>query len=221
MTSSLQPPRARFDALVPFYVTGKIAAADRQWVEQYLAAHPHAQAQLEWHRDLMAEVVSRAEARAMQAPEMVGWGRVADELRAARKARPLTWSERINGWIGQLAARPLAPVAALVIVAQGAVIGSLLQRAPADDTELTRSTATVAARDVLQVRFKQAASERDLRSLLYGASARIVDGPDQLGDYVVEPRRGTLAALKAELERSELVQSVNTLKDWKPERPEE
>ncbi len=221
MKPSTDNPRKHFDELVPFYVTGRISQADREWVDQYLAAHPEARAELDWHRDLMKEVVGKAEARAMQVPEMVGWARVEAQLRAVRKARPLSWSERFNGWLAGFSARQLVPLAALVIVVQGAFIGTLLQQAPADDAEPTRSASAVVARDVLQVRFKQATAERELRALLYGAGARIVDGPDQLGDYVIEPRRGALAALQAELERSELVQSVTLLKAWKPEPREE
>jgi len=221
MNASTDNPRKHFDELVPFYVTGRIAPADRAWAEEYLAAHPEAWAEMEWHRDLMKEVVSTAEARAMQVPEMVGWTSVEAQLRAARKAAPVSWADRWSAWLSTLTARPLAPVAALVIVVQGALIGTLLHRAPADDMEPTRTTSAVVARDVLQVRFKQATTERDLRVLLYGVGARIVDGPDQLGDYVLEPRRGALAALQAELERSELVQRVTLLKAWKAEPREE
>jgi hypothetical protein len=84
-----------------------------------------------------------------------------------------------------------------------------------------RSTSAVAPRDVLQVRFKQTATEHELRAMLYGAGARIVDGPDQLGDYVVEPKRGPLADLQAELQRQPLVQSVAPLKAWKAEPRED
>lgn len=226
MTTSTDNPRKHFEELVPFYLTGRIAQADRVWVQRYLESHPEAQAELDWHSDLMTQVVNQAEARAMQAPEMVGWARVEAELRATRQSasvKPSTMSvaDRINAWFGWLSARPLAPVAAALIVVQGAVIGTLLQREPIDGPEPTRSTSTVAARDVLQVRFKQAATEPELRALLYGAGARIVDGPDQLGDYVVEPRRGSLAVLQGELARSELVQSLAVLKSWKAEPREE
>lgn len=221
MKPSTDNTRKHFDELLPFYVTGHISQTDREWAEQYLANHPEAWAELDWHRDLMREVVGKAEARAMQAPEMVGWARVESQLRAARQAAPVRIGERLTAWFSALAARPLAPVAALVIMVQGAVIGTLMQREPADGVEPTRSASAAVARDVLQVRFKQTTAERDLRALLYGAGARIVDGPDQLGDYVLEPRRGALAALQAELERSELVQSVTLLKAWKAEPREE
>lgn len=221
MTPSTHDPRKHFDELVPFYVTGRISQADREWTDHYLAAHPEARAELDWHRDLMSEVVAQAEARTMQAPERVGWARVEARLRAARQAKPLTWRERLGAWLGGFSVRQLAPVAAAVIVAQGALIGALWHQAPSDEAPLTRSASTVVVRDVLQVRFTQATTERELRALLYGAGARIVDGPDQLGDYVIEPRRGALADLQAELQRSDLVQSVTLLKGWKAEPREE
>ncbi len=221
MNSTIVPSRRRFDRLVPFYLTGRIAPDDRAWVEQYLIAHPGAGAELDWHRDLMTEVVAKAEARAMQAPESVGWARVQAELRATRPAPSTTWAERLHGWFGWLAARPLAPIAAVVILVQGGAIGTLMSRSPDEPPQATRSVASAAARDVLQVSFKQAATEHALRALLYGAGARIVDGPDQLGDYVVEPRRGPLAALQTQLEGSELVQRVTLLKAWKADPRED
>ena len=101
------------------------------------------------------------------------------------------------------------------------VIGALMQGGAVVDVEPTRSVASVPARDVLQVRFRQSTAERELRGLLYATGARIVDGPDQLGDYLIEPRGGSLATLQAELERSESVQSVRVLKAWKPEPRQE
>lgn len=220
MTTPSFKPRRRFDDLVPFYVSGQISAADREWVDQYLAAHPGAQAELAWHRDLKAEIAGKAEARAMQAPEMVGWARVEATLRAGRgrgQVVPTSWQERLRSWLSGMNLQRLAPVAAVLILVQGATIGTLVMRAPAGETQLIRSSSAVLPRDVLQVRFKPSVTEADLRALLYGASARIVDGPDQLGDYVLEPRRGTLDQLQAELQRSPLVQSLTPLKAWKPE----
>ena len=221
MNPSTDHPRRHFDELVPFYLTGRIADADRTWVEQYLARHPEAHAELDWHRDLMAEVVGRAEARAMSAPEMIGWSRIEAELRAARKPVKPTMAERVSGWLGALTTKPMAAFATALIVAQAAVIGTMLTKPFEPGTEqLTRGNAA-AARDVLQVRFKQAATEHDLRMLLYAAGARIVDGPDQLGDYLVEPRRGELPKLATALGQSDLVQSVTPLKAWKQEPREE
>ncbi|MEO7402795.1 MAG: hypothetical protein ABIU95_03905 [Burkholderiales bacterium] len=224
MNPPTEHPRRHFDELVPFYLTGRIADEDRAWVEQHLARHPQAKAELDWHRDLMAEVVGKAEARAMSAPEMIGWSRVEAEvraeLRASRTPVKPTISERVSVWLGALTTKPMAAFATALIVAQAAVIGTMLTKPDPIGTELTRGN-PAAARDVLQVRFKQAATEHDLRMLLYAAGARIVDGPDQLGDYVVEPRRGALPKLAGELGRSELVQSVTTLKAWKQEPREE
>lgn len=219
MTATPDTPRRRFESLLPFYVTGRLAPDDRAWTERYLAEHPEARAALDWHRDLRDEVSAAAEARAYAVPESVGWAGVQAGLRAARRPAPPTVAERLRAWLGTLASRPLAPVAAALIVVQGVTIGTLLQRPAVDESQVTRSASApvLAPRDVLQVRFRQSATEHELRALLYGAGARIVDGPDQLGDYVVEPRRGALAELQDALQRSTLVQGVTVLKAWKPE----
>ena len=221
MTPTTDQPRRHFDELVPFYLTGRLSAERIAWVERYLADHPQARGELEWHRDLMHKVVAQAEARALQAPEMVGWAGVQAGLRSLRRPATPSLAERLGAWLGSLIARPLAPVAALVIVVQAGVIGALMQGGAVVDVEPTRSVASVPARDVLQVRFRQSTAERELRGLLYATGARIVDGPDQLGDYLIEPRGGSLATLQAELERSESVQSVRVLKAWKPEPRQE
>jgi hypothetical protein len=72
----------------------------------------------------------------------------------------------------------------------------------------------------LEVRFRQSATEQELRALLSQAGARIVDGPDQLGDYVVVPRSATLDELREALKQSDLVTSLRPL-DWKPAAKEE
>jgi anti-sigma factor RsiW len=221
MTPTTDHPRRHFDELVPFYLTGQLSVEQSAWAEQYIASHPEARAELEWHRDLMREVVSQAEARAEQAPPMVGWAGVQVGLRGLRRAATPSLWDRFGAWLGPLTARPLAPIAALVIVVQAGVIGALMQRPAVVEDEPTRSAASVPARDVLQVRFKQSTAERELRGLLYSVGARIVDGPDQLGDYLIEPRSSSLATLQSELERSESVQSVRVLKAWKPEPRQE
>ena len=40
----------RFDELLPFYVNGTLAEADRSWVESYLREQPQAADELRWLR---------------------------------------------------------------------------------------------------------------------------------------------------------------------------
>ena len=43
----------RFAELAPWYVNGSLSAADRSWVDTYLAEHPEARAELAWFQSLL------------------------------------------------------------------------------------------------------------------------------------------------------------------------
>jgi anti-sigma factor RsiW len=207
--------RRQFDELVPWYVTGELPAPERAQVERYLAQHPEANAELAWHRS-MASAVDRHYSRL---PESAGWSGLEQRLRAdriARAAAPRTWSERLFDWLGGAALRPASALAALAIVGQAAVIGMLVwnQQTAVPEHSIVRG-APSAAEKALQVRFRQSAAEQELRALLSSVGARIVDGPDQLGDYVLLPKAGSVQALHDALKQSELVVNLEW-HEWKP-----
>lgn len=220
----------RFERLVPWYTTGKLSAEDRAFVHDYLARHPRAQVALNWHRDLGALVAARAERHALQVPEMVGWAGLESRLRAERTSTSIQVAVRrafgarlaaaFRSLRAGLAQRPMHALAAALIVGQAVMIGALVNQSRVDTTFSDIRGAEKPSRAVLQVRFKPVAAETDLRDLLYRSGARIIDGPDQLGDYVVAPRRGSIDTLAAALGESPLVQHVNRLKHWAPEEEE-
>ena len=202
-----QPARRRFDELVPWYVTDALTLADRDWVDRYLAEHPEGHDELAWHRSLAGAVDE--ELRSL--PEDAGWQGLAARLKqeAAAKSgarRPLL--DRLTGWLASLVAHPGYALAAALIAAQAVVIGTLLQqRSDAPEFGEIRGGAQK-IEVLLQVRFQQQATERDLRMLLNESGARIVDGPDQLGDYLIAPRSGLLDELRMALAQSTLVVRV-------------
>jgi hypothetical protein len=44
--------RRRFIELAPWHANGTLSAADRAWVDGYVAAHGEARAELEWYESL-------------------------------------------------------------------------------------------------------------------------------------------------------------------------
>ena len=46
----------RFDELLPFYVNGTLAEADREWVDAYLREHAQAAAELDGCRTLQTRI---------------------------------------------------------------------------------------------------------------------------------------------------------------------
>lgn len=234
--------RRRFDELVPWYVTGEIAPDDRAWMERYLAEHPDAGAALNWHEGLGAAVdahysrlpesvgwaglaqrldAERAAKRAQAPDTHAAAVRTAESARTAA-ARTTTGPgspgliERLSGWLGELFVRPAYALAAALIVGQTAAIGYLMSRDALERPEhstVRGASATIVP--ALEVRFRQSATEQELRALLSQAGARIVDGPDQLGDYVLVPRAATLDELRDTLKQSDLVTSLRPF-EWKP-----
>ncbi|MFM9883122.1 MAG: hypothetical protein ACKVQT_08855 [Burkholderiales bacterium] len=200
-----QPARRRFDELVPWYVTGELTRPDRDWVDRYLADHPEAHDELAWHRSLAGAVDE--ELRAL--PEGAGWQGLAARLKQEAAAKPrATLLDRLTGWLAGLIAHPGYALAAALIAAQAVVIGTLLQQR-ADPPEFGQMRGGAQDSEVLlQVRFQQQATERDLRMLLNESGARIVDGPDQLGDYLIASRSGLLDELRVALAQSTLVVRV-------------
>lgn len=200
--------RRRFDELLPWYVTGALADDDRRWVEAWLASHPEAQAALDWHRTL-AKVVDERESAA---PADVGWAGLASRLAADRTPAPRRATpglgERVYAWWAGIAKAPGFALAALAIAVQTVVIGVLVQRGPSDSEYATVRGGAAATELLLQVRFRPDATEQDLRVLLNAAGARIVDGPDQLGEYLVAPRAGEVDAVRDALRASGLVANV-------------
>lgn len=242
MSDSPASIRHRFDELVPWYVTGEIAPDDRAWMERYLAEHPDAGAALNWHEGLGAAVdahyaklpasvgwaglaqrleadreAKRTASPSRSAPaETAATPDRAAQHRGPQRTTTPTLADRLSNWFGELFTRPAYALAAALIVGQTAVIGYLMSRdviEPPEHSTVRGAPASIVP--ALEVRFRQSATEQELRALLSQAGARIVDGPDQLGDYVVVPRSASLDELRDALKQSDLVTSLRSF-EWKP-----
>lgn len=210
--------KRRFDELVPWYVTGKIGDADRVWVEKVAAEHPQARVELEWHKRLHEDIRSKY----ATIPEDVGLTRLMARVREEKKptaARP-SWTSRLADFFASLTARPAYALGVAVIVAQAGIIGALLSRSavePQYAETRTMAPQPLAETPVLRVTFKAEATERAMRLLLVQVSGRVVDGPGQLGDYIVAVSPKHLELAKQEMEKSGLVEAVTVL-DKRPVR---
>jgi hypothetical protein len=196
--------KRRFDELVPFYVSGALDAAERAWVEAYLAREPGARAELAWHQALAGAI----EERVASVPEDVGLAglqaRLAAERRGARPGRVLAALERL---LPRPAVYPAFAGAAAIVLAQAVAIALLVGRDAPEFAE-TRAMGEAQPRVYLQVNFKPEATEREIRLALIRAGGRIVHGPGQLGDYYVAVPGERLDAARRELEASGAVETV-------------
>jgi anti-sigma-K factor RskA len=176
--------RDEIEALLPWYVAGRLDARERARVERYVGEHPEAQAHLALAREESDATVTANEA--IQAP-----GRAAlDRLRASVAAAPRRQSpgaafgnlaNRFSDWIAGLAPPQLAlaaAVAALLVMLQAAAIGALvLERAGAPAYQTAGGEQTTGESIELLVGFADTATMGDIAALLERLDATLIDGP--------------------------------------------
>ncbi len=196
----------RFDELLPFYVNGSLAAAEREWVDAYLREHPQAAGELDRCRSLQTRIRADVPAVSSEVGLVRALGRIRREGPApqmARRAAAPSLMQRLGAWLSTLVPQPVlkpAFAAALAVVAvQGVVIVQMVAERD-DESSLVRSlpAGQVAEQGpYLKVNFKSDAREAEIRMLLVQANGSLAAGPGQLGDYYVRvpaPQAETLAA---------------------------
>ena len=177
-----------FAALLPWYVTGKISAADRAKVEAYLAAHPQARAQLAVARE-EADVIFTADS-SIEVPHAA-----LDKLMASVASSPSarlhsagsSIMERFGSFLASLAPRQLAYstlaaalCVALIAGATGMRFGSTpegyeVATGPSSGTQQTGTFALVS--------FQPAVPAATLSAFMADNKFAIVDGPRAGGMY--------------------------------------
>lgn len=206
--------RRRFDDLVLWYMNGNISSEDRVWVESYLQRHPEARHALHWHAQLK-DAVQRV---GVAAPQNVGLDRLMQAVGEHEHRSGLSFAGRLQAFLAVAARwnyRPAFAIAALLVVAQSIGLGVLStqvreQQAILQGYSETRAVVVpgLGERGSLNITFKNDASERDMRALMIGIQGRIVDGPDQLGRYIVAVPGEQVDEAKAKLESSPIVELV-------------
>lgn len=193
-------------ALLPWYVTGKISAADKARVEAYASAHPDIQAHIALARD-EADIVF-SENASIPVPRG-GLERLQKSLAASPSARlhgvKASIIDRFGNWLGSLAPRQLAyagTAAALAIAVQAASIGSMLaNRQPAGGYQTASGPqAAVGKGTFALIAFQQAAPQGTLTAFLASNAIVIVEGPKPGGMYRVRISEAVLS--QAELDNA-------------------
>jgi len=173
---------AAVDALLPWYVNGTLNGEELARVEQHIVACDQCRREVDWLRDVFAACAAiepipdaPVSAVAVAAPAIAG------------RIRPQTWRNRVSDrwqstqpWVRMLMA---AQFAGLVI------LGTLLAVEPRHDPSfqtLGAPTGQARTRDTIAVVFDPAITEADLRRVITGAGARIVDGPTITRAFVLE-----------------------------------
>jgi anti-sigma-K factor RskA len=206
--------RDEIEALLPWYVSGRLDAGSRARVERYMEAHPEIRAHLALVREELAATVAGNEAIAAPGPDALARLRASIAAAAPRRRSQFAEvSQRLADWIGGLAPPRLglaAAAAALVLVLQAAVIGALVLERMSAPAYQTASGANAEEGIELLVGFGEEATMGDISALLKQVGAVVVDGP-RAGLYRLRlpatGEEGREAAIEA-LQRSGLVTTV-------------
>lgn len=178
------------------YAAGGLDAAARERVEALLKAEPAMRAKLAWY-EAVCDGVVHAQPALDRLPS-------ADEV--VERIRGRAAKRGFFDWLAGPALKPAAALAALLVIAQGAVITMLaVERG---DAARTRTAAAAPGTVFLVVAFDPQASEAAIRALLLQAGATIVAGPKQLGEYRLAVGANRAQFARSLLEQSKIVEYV-------------
>lgn len=181
MSDSLEhlSEREEIEMLLPWYVTGKLARADRDRVAAYLADHPDARPQL--------AMIQEERAQSVRANEAIAAPGGASQARLMARAKASGTFGLAGLWskIEDFFAAPSASVvqwgfaiATVLIVGQAAIIGSLVSSRQGTTFETAaRETAAAADGTFALVRFAEAAPVQAIFDTFAELEITIVDGP--------------------------------------------
>jgi anti-sigma factor RsiW len=185
-------PHDEAEALLPWYATGQLDAAERGRVERHLYSCAACREQLTVERRLIGEFQATS-------PQLEsGWARLKAQIAPpppVRAARPSALAE-----LWAILSRPAVATLALAQLAFLVVSASLLVSLSRPDYLALGSAPAPAAANAI-VMFRAQATQRQVSDALGDAGASIVGGPTAAGAYLVhvDPgrRQAALMSLRA------------------------
>lgn len=173
--------RDEIEALLPWYVSGKLDAKSRARVERYMDAHPDVRAHLALAREEADATVAGNEAIPAPGPQALARLRASIATAPYHKPFLAQISQRIADWISSLAPPQLAlaaAAAALLVLLQAAAIGALVLERAGAPTYQTAGDDEISLEGVeLLVGFTDSASMGEISAVLKQIGAVVVDGP--------------------------------------------
>ena len=172
-------PHVETQSMLPWYANGTLDPAEIALVETHLAECAECRAALEAERALARQFAT------MSIDVEQSWAGMSAQLAAtrARRAAPIRFLRRpvAIGWA--IAAQAIAAALILVLV--------LPDRGPSVTPGYhALGSAPVAGAGNVIILFGPGVMERDMRSALVRADARVVDGPTASGAYIVRVAAG-------------------------------
>jgi anti-sigma factor RsiW len=197
--------------LLPWLVNGRLEDEERAWLEQHVGDCSACAGELEALRvlqDACLQADGAQDAATAVREASAGWQRMRVRLQAARPQREPRWRVLQRQWMQ--APRWLgATVAAQALLL--ALVVVVLWRQPAPAPYRTLGAVPAATSGNLVIVFDPHVRESDMRRMLRASDARIVDGPNDAGAYVLSVPAGRVAMVRAALRAAPGVTLVATL----------
>jgi hypothetical protein len=210
-TAKTKSGNTAVEKLLPWYATGKLAASDRNDVENALKRSPQLRKQLDLIRQELSETVAANEALALPHADATGKFMAMIQREAKPRVAAVKRFEEFLGWLGQqLAGPPRWAVAAalLAIVVQSALLGALvIERPEGGYHTASGGSGSLPDGTLVLARFADGATLAELGAQLAALDIAIVDGPKGGGLFtlrigpegmVAAERDGKITALRAE-----------------------
>jgi hypothetical protein len=179
------------EALLPWYVTGKLSPEQSAGVARYLEIHPQIATHLQLAQEELVETIAANEMLGVPTSKVFGslLASVFTERTSARRSLVSKWVEQLGIWLNGLAPAQLSAVAiaaTLVLLLQAISIGMLVVQNPTGKSYQTASAPqamNTATGTFAIVSFVPGATAGDLDAFLNEIGAEIVDGPKGGGLY--------------------------------------
>ena len=184
------PAHRAADALLPWFVNDTLDEGERDAVDRHLRECARCRREVDLLRDVQALCVSDPRAPAGAATtgfhalrRRIAAGRLGEALARLRRRCLEPW-RRAPGWARWVITAELAGLAALTTLV------ALPDGAPPTVYRTLGAAARIGTPDTIAVVFAPGIAEADLRRIVQGAGARIVDGPTTSNAYLVQVPEG-------------------------------
>jgi hypothetical protein len=192
--------RDEVEMMLPFYVTGQLDHTEANEIDDYLKHHSDVVRQLDLIR---AERESTAASNAIYASRPApSFDRVAamiGKAPAQPAGSPIDWVKRLFAMPSSPALGFVGAAAAIVILLQAAIIGTLVVAQYSGIFNTAGGNETVDAGTTVFVRFADDASAAAIADVLSGLGVKIIDGPR--GGKLFTARLGPKTMNESERER--------------------
>jgi hypothetical protein len=216
----------QFQQWLLLYVNGQLDEIKTAWMEQYVAEHQQAATEVEIEKALKNTLLNELP----DYPLDYGLNTLMDRIRAeegsVEQKTPNSRDSVVKRYTDALSGLFMSPkwaVAVSLLLLQTGVITTLfLSRSgtPLPEQNQWRSVMPPSQFQgpVLEITFKSASTEADIRLLLIKIRGSLLGGPGQLGKYLVKVPENSITEAQKEVMNSNIIESVQILPELPLER---